>query len=236
MIEVQNKTSNRTWSVHDNELIICKKSGKELVKAPLNEVILLHYNLSSSLKIGNIIIFAQKKVYSESFQYVENEIWAPFYSIFQEACECLDLSYMKALNYSNTLLKEDLVAQKRARDIERTAVSLGSTVKKPPPASTPQTPKKLSFMEKNSLRKKTETQVTCSRCQTNWFVNDAEILLQASNNFNALGHGLTGNHLAGSLYANKTKNPFQCPQCGSQAITKKKVTFYTDKKGNFKGI
>ena len=66
-------------------------------------------------------------------------------------------------------------------------------------------------------------------------MNDAQVLRNAGNAFSAVGHALTGNALLSAYHANNSKDPFQCPACGTKKIKKKKVTLWRDKKGNYLG-
>ena len=69
-----------------------------------------------------------------------------------------------------------------------------------------------------------EEQYTCVRCNTVWYVNSSDVMLNFGNIFSALN---------GNVYsANQMKEFNRCPSCRSSASTHKSVQFWVDKKGN----
>ena len=73
----------------------------------------------------------------------------------------------------------------------------------------------------SGCKKKQQTKCTCNSCGNIFYFSDNDQIKNAAN------------LMMGNIYTlNQVKNLGKCPKCGSEAVSKKKVFFWIDKKGN----
>ena len=76
-------------------------------------------------------------------------------------------------------------------------------------------------MKHSGCKKVKQTKCICNSCGNTFYFSDTDKIKNAAN------------LLMGNAYTlNQVKNLAKCPKCGSEAVSKKDVFFWVDKKGN----
>lgn len=192
----------------DKITITHKKKNKNVVIQDVSFFKVLYYNSKSILGVGQIILYAQghKKPIVESFNKNQKADFDRFFEYLSTKCEYLNLSYWQACSYAE-----------RKKQNGKTEHATIMNTKRP----------------RWNAKKQVETQCTCGRCQTTWYVNDQQKMRMIGNLMGGIGSMLSGQSEMGAYYVNNVHDVFQCPHCGSKMIKKHQVIFWVDKQGNY---
>ena len=208
MFGLQGTELNFQIADDDKITITHKKKSRIVVIQDAASFKVLYYNNKLLLGVGQIILYAQghKKPIVDSFNKNQKVDFDRFFEYLLTKCEYLNLSYWKSCSYT-----EDAKQNGKA---ENTTII---NTKKP----------------RWNAKKQVETQCTCGRCQTTWYVNDQQKMRMMGNLMGGIGSLLSGQSGMGAYYINNAHDVFQCPHCGSKMIKKQQVIFWVDKHGNY---